>query len=188
MFGMPDLGGPLVPDASPNMSVLNTASMPVKRSGMFGGGNNIGMAISAALNGYLAAGGNPAGLAGLQQLHQMRLLQQKQALDDAQYQRDRQDSLTDFATKAQISSQYKEPGEFEQELIDSGVRPGTPAWVNAMKTKVNNILDPAVMTPQGLMLRSQVTGAMQSQPLTDADIDRLSGGTSGNAGGGFPGY
>jgi hypothetical protein len=116
------------------------------------------------------------------------MLEQRQALEDAQYQRDRQDSLTDFATKAKISSQYKEPGEFEQALIASGVQPGTPAWTNAMKTRVNNILDPTVLTPQGLMLRSQVTGAMQSQPLTDADIDRLSGGTSGNAGGGFPGY
>lgn len=179
----PDFGNPsIAPDSSPNFGVLNTASMPVRRGGMFGGGGNLGDIIAAGLAG---AAGNSTLVDAILQRQQ---LARHQALLDQQYQRNRQDSLADFATKAQISSQYKEPGEFEQALIASGVQPGTPAWTNAMKTRVNNILDPTVLTPQGLMLRSQVTGAMQSQPLTDADIDRLSGGTSGNAGGGFPGY
>jgi hypothetical protein len=166
-YGMPqpDFGSPLAPSMAPIPSVMDTASMPVKRGGMFGG-NNIGLALSAALNGYLAAGGNRAGIEGLQALHQQRLYQQQQAAEDARAEANRAATLQNEMSLAQFKQQLDPTsgmGEFEKALFESGVQPGTPAWVQAMKTRTNNLLDPAVMTPQGLMLRSQVVGAMQPQ-------------------------
>lgn len=189
MFGMPDLGGPLVPDASPNMSVLNTASMPVKRSGMFGGGNNIGMAISAALNGYLAAGGNPAGLAGLQQLHQMRLLQQKQALDDAQYQRDRQDKRSDFMFEQDYRNQNKPDDQFTQMMRAAGIDPASPDGQKLYRQRVDTLASPPYFftdptTGQVMSIpRNQQPEIMQELPPGAKPI----GGPTPSASGGFPG-
>jgi hypothetical protein len=194
-FGLPqpDFGGVSPLSGQPDYLGLATTPMPQAKpkGGMFGGGSNIGTAIAAALNGYLAAGGNQAGVLGLQQLHQQRLLQQKQALDEQQYAREQADKRSNFTFEQDYKAQHPTagaPGEFEQSLIESGIQPGTPQWTQAMKTRVNNILDPAVMTPQGLMLRSQVVGAMQPQTappgVTFTPLD--DGGPTQPASGNFP--
>lgn len=51
-----------------------------------------------------------------------------------------------------------------KKLMGEGIYPGDPRWVTAMQTSANNDLDPVVTTPQGLMLRSQITGAMAGAP------------------------
>jgi hypothetical protein len=187
-FPQPDFGSPLSPQSGAIPSVLQTASQPVKGTGMFGGGgNNIGMAISAALNGYLAAGGNRAGIEGLQALHQQRLYQQQQAAEDARAEANRAATLQNemkLLDYKQILDPTNGMGEFEKALYASGVQPGTPEWAQAMKTRANNMLDPPVMTPQGMMLRSQVVGAGQPAPqgVTFTPID---GGPTPPASGNF---
>jgi hypothetical protein len=74
-----------------------------KKAGMFGAGKpDWGQALIAGLNGYLAARGNPVGMAGLQQMMQQR----QQALEEAQYQRRRGEGLEDYAQKQKIEQQY----------------------------------------------------------------------------------
>jgi hypothetical protein len=57
-----------------------------------------------------------------------------------------------------------------------------------MKRRANNMLDPIVMTPQGMMPRSQVLGGGQAAPpdVTFTPLD--DGGPTPPASGGFPGY
>jgi hypothetical protein len=159
-----DFGSPLAPSMAPIPSVMDTASLPVKRKGgMFGG---VSIDPAAGIAGFLAGLGNPAGLATLQSIHQQRLYQQQQAAEDARAEANRAGTLQNEMSLAQFKQKLDPTsgmGEFEKALFESGVQPGTPAWVQAMKTRTNNLLDPAVMTPQGLMLRSQVVGAMQPQ-------------------------
>jgi hypothetical protein len=102
----PDFSGvqPLAPQQPP----INIAVPKVNRGGMFANAD-WGSAISAALNGYLAAGGNQAGVLGLQQLHQQRMLQQKQAQQDADYQRQRQDKRDDFTFEQDYKAAHPGP-------------------------------------------------------------------------------
>lgn len=195
-FGMPqpDFGNPsIAPDSSPNFGVLNTASMPVKRSGMFGGrGAAVGDAIVGALNGYLAGLGNPAGIAGLQQLHQMRLLQQQQALADQQYQRDRQDKLTDAKDLYQFKLDHPEqaaPHYWEDNtgnLMEVGPD-GLPRQVykdpNPWKLVPNGMGGVIPVNMQELMGGAQPE-IIQTLPKGAKPI----GGPTPPASGGFPGY
>jgi hypothetical protein len=208
-YGMPqpDFGSPLAPSMAPIPSVMDAASMPVKRGGMFGG-NNIGMALSAALNGYLAAGGNRAGIEGLQALHQQRLYQQQQAAEDARAEANRAATLQNEMSLAQFKQKLDPTsgmGEFEKALFESGVQPGTPAWVQAMKTRTSNLLDPVVMFQGSPYLRSSLTGGGGQQAPAPGTIDggyRFKGGNPADpsswepvsqggptpqASGGFPG-
>jgi hypothetical protein len=94
MFGLnrPIDFGP-APDMGPQIAMPQAAP---KKGGMFGAGKgNIGEIISAALSGYLAAGGNPAGQMGLQMLHQRR----QQAAEQAQYGQRREDEFQDWVRK-----------------------------------------------------------------------------------------
>jgi hypothetical protein len=64
-----------------------------KKAGMFGAGKpDWAGAISAALNGFLAARGNPVGMMGLQQMQQAR----QQAMQEQQYQQRRGDQFEDW--------------------------------------------------------------------------------------------
>ena len=74
---MQPIGGNMNLDASPLFAPMPTPKK--KKTGMFGG--NIGEVLSAAINGYLAAGGNQAGMMGLQQLHARRAQQQQAELE-----------------------------------------------------------------------------------------------------------
>ena len=184
----PDFSG--VGSLAPNPAPLDLSGVKMKRRGMFGNAD-WGSAISAALNGYLAAGGNPAGISGLQQLHQQKMMEQQQALAAQQYAQHRADDNADWMNHYKFeldNPKPTRPGEFERALIASGVQPGTPAWTDAMKRRANNMLDPIVMTPQGMMPRSQVLGGGQAAPpdVTFTPLD--DGGPTPPASDGFPGY
>jgi hypothetical protein len=129
---------PLSPMAAP----LQADQLPTfKRGGMFGGkSGGIGEMIAAAINGYLAAGGNPAGQYGLQMLNQRRMMAQRQQQEDADYQRKRQDALTDYEAKQKIDQRYPNvpaPTEYERALQAAGILPGTPQWQQHMSNYVN---------------------------------------------------
>lgn len=178
-----------MPSTSPTLNIPNNV---VKKGGMFGSGYGFGQALSDGLNGYLAGMGNPVGQQNIQAIHQQRMLEQQQALEAQQYAQHRADDNADWMSHYNYelnNPKPSAPGEFEQQLMASGVQPGTPEWAQAMKTRVNNLLDPAVMTPQGLMLRSQVTGALTPQPappgVTFTPLDN--GGPTPPASGNFPG-
>lgn len=72
-----------------------------KKTGMFGsGGGSWAEALQAGLAGYLAAKGNPAGMAGLQMLNQRR----QQAAEQEQYGQRREDEFQDFVRKEAFKS------------------------------------------------------------------------------------
>jgi hypothetical protein len=180
----PDFGSPLSPQSGAIPSVLQTASQPVKRGGMFGG---VSIDPGAFLAAFAAGLGNRAGLEQLQNIHQQRLFQQQQAAEDARAEANRAGTLQNemkLLDYKQILDPTNGMGEFEKALYASGVQPGTPEWAQAMKTRTNNLLDPPVMTPQGMMLRSQVVGAGQPAPagVTFTPID---GGPTPPASGNF---
>jgi hypothetical protein len=156
--------------------------------GMFGGGGKFGLKEALAF-----------GLAGLvsrrnpdimNNLMSALMLKQKQQLEEAQYQRHRQDALEDFTKHQQIEQQYApapQPGEFERALMASGVNPGTPEWTQAMKTRAANMLDPIVNTPYGPMMRSMVAPQMPTKPVGPLTPLPDDGGPTPQASGGFPG-
>jgi hypothetical protein len=77
-----------------------------KKAGMFGAGKpDWGQALIAGLNGYLAARGNPVGMAGLQQMMQQR----QQAAEQAQYGQRREDEFQDWVRKQAYQSANPSP-------------------------------------------------------------------------------
>lgn len=102
------LNQPMDFGAAPNFGQQIAMPRPApKKGGMFGSGVGTGEFIQALLSGYLAAGGNPAGVAGMQMLNQRR-----QARDEeAQYQRQRGDKLADYAEMQKIQAQYGAPAQ-----------------------------------------------------------------------------
>lgn len=101
---------------------MQMPGMPKPKGGMFGGkGAAIGEAIAAAISGYLAAGGNPAGLAGLQMLHQRRSDAARAQHDEDQYTRQRSDRMSDWMAQQQYSAAHPEsraPHYFESNSGD----------------------------------------------------------------------
>jgi hypothetical protein len=161
--------------------------LPKTKKGMFGGGN-LRDALMAAAAGFMARR-SPQVANNL-----FDSLQRKQILADqeAQYQRHRQDTLTDYEAKQRIDQQYPtphQPGEFEQILMASGVMPGPPEWTQAMQRKAQLSLDPIVQTVQGPMPYSAIVGAMQPQILQSLPPGaKPIGGPTPPASGGFSGY
>lgn len=204
-FGVPqpDFGG--VQSLAPQSAPLNLPVPKIKKGGMFAGAT---FDPAAGIAGFLAGLGNPAGITTINAIHEQRMREAEAAAQAAQYEQHRADDNADWMSHynyEMTNPKPQAPSDFEQTLIESGVKPGTPEWTQAMKTRANNLLDPAVMTPQGLMLRSQVTGmlAPQSpaapQPGTVEDGYRFKGGNpadpnaweqvggaGGNASGNFP--
>jgi hypothetical protein len=188
-FEQPDFSG--VGSLAPMSSSLSLNLPTVKRGGMFGGkGQQIGEAISAALNGYLAAGGNPAGIAGLQQLHQQRMYQQEQAAREQEYQRERTDKNADWMAQYNYEITHPKPGagsEFERVAEAGGYQPGSPQYIDLMRRKAEAMANPMVMTAYGPMPYSAVAGgALPTKPvgpLTPIE----DGGPTPSASGGFPG-
>lgn len=139
-------------------------------------------AIMAALAGYMSRQ-NPQVSAGLFNALDAK---QRRKEDEAQYQRKRQDDFADWKAQYDYQTEHPkpaQPGEFEQRLQASGVQPGSPEWINAMKAAVQNTTDPVIMTPQGPMTRSQLLGGSMAPPgVTFTPI----GGPTPQASGGFP--
>jgi hypothetical protein len=77
-----------------------------KKGGMFGAGKgNIGEAIAAALAGFTAARGNPAGAFALQMLNQRRQARDEQA----QYGQHREDEFQDWVRKQAYQAEHPNP-------------------------------------------------------------------------------
>lgn len=136
---------------------------PKPKGGMFGGKPDWAGALSAALAALSAGMGSQVGQISLQMLNQ-RMGQKR---EDERYQRQRQDGLADYAEKLKIAQQYKGPDydAFQTRLIESGVRPGSPEWVDAHKRKSQIDLNPMVMTVYGPMPYSAVVGQQQVKPV-----------------------
>jgi hypothetical protein len=170
-------------------STQPTLNLPTKfsKGGMFGSGYSFGQALSDGLNGYLAGMGNPVGQANIAAIHQRRMMEQQQALAAQQYARERQDKRDDFTFEQDYRAQH--PGPINNDTVNDyqfiAQTLGPEAAKQFLQTKTN----PIVMTPVGPMPYSSVMGAgggaTTPKPLTDDDILKM-GGTSGNAGGGFP--
>ena len=184
-FGMPQLGqmGPL--------SQPLQVPAPKKKGGLFGAGKgNIGEAIAAALNGYLAAGGNQAGMMGLQQLYANRQRAADAERESQQYQQHRQDALTDYAEKQKIEAQYGRPAQPHYFEDNSGNQ-----WAigpDGMPKMVHKDDLPFKLVPNGLGgvvpvdLRTLMAnqGAPAPQGVTFTPIDE--GGPTPGGSGGFP--
>jgi hypothetical protein len=171
-------------------------NMPQPQQGMFGAAapNKTMSIIAAMLNGFTAGmpgPGHEAGLQGLQALQQGIAARRQTALEEQIYEH-RQDlemqrQMTMLPLEAQLKLMYPD-GDFAQSLYASGLRPGTPGWTQAMQTRTQNELDPAVVTPQGMMLRSQITGALQPPPAPVGKLTPITdGGPTPPASGGFLG-
>jgi hypothetical protein len=152
---------------------------------MFGGGK-VSINLGGALAGYLAGSGNRAGEALLQASNERNRMMLEEQIYEHRAQLEMQRQMAMLPLQAQLKLQYPD-GDFAQTLYASGIKPGSAEWTQAMQTRMQNQLDPAVVTPQGMMLRSQITGAMNAKPLTDADIAKMDGGQTAPQSGGFLG-
>jgi len=146
---------------APQMQSIDPNSIQTQlpqRRGMFGGVSiNPGNAIAGFLAGMYPKYADSF-LAPMMQRQRIQGEMQAQAnLQNMEFQR----QLALAQQQAQLRLLYPD-GDFATALRQSGVVPGTPEWTQAMQTRVQNELDPAVVTPQGRTLRSHVTGAIKS--------------------------
>lgn len=134
-----------------------------KRGGMFGGGGVGNFLANFALN-YAAGMGNQGAANTLERMHQNKMLQQRQAMDEHTYQQHRQDSLADYEAKQQIDARYPtpaQPTEYERMLAAAGITPGSPDYLKHVQAYVSMKENPIVMTPYGPMPYSAVTAPQQ---------------------------
>jgi hypothetical protein len=162
---------------------------PKAPGGMFGGDGKfgIGQALVAALNGYLASRGNPVGMANIQMMQRAMLERQQRAREDAQYQRKRQDDITDYGTKLQLAAKYtpKEPHYFQNNS-------GDEYYIGADGNPVEAYHDPLryKFVPNGMGgvvpvdINALVGGGAPAKPV--GKITPI-GGATPSASGGFPG-
>jgi hypothetical protein len=160
--------------------------MPKPRAGMFGSGKgNIGEILSAAINGYLAAGGNPAGQMGLQMLHQRR----QQAAEQEQYGQRREDEFQDWVRKQAYQSANPSPVNNDT-VADYNFWKQTlpPQQFNTwLENKIN---PPQLMNIPGVGVVSVPRqGGMGGQQAPSAPVGKLTpideGGPMPSASGGF---
>lgn len=144
---------------------------PQPKGGMFGNGKfGVGEAIVAALNGYLAGTGNPAGAANMRAMQEMMQAkrQRQQELDD--YERKRTDTQADWRAQYDYklaNPDAPNPTEYERALTASGVLPGTPEWAQHMGNYVNVRENPpyTYVDPQtGAVMMGARTPPQQSAP------------------------
>lgn len=159
------------------------------KGGMFGaGGPDWASALQAAIYGALAARGNPVGAYGLQTLQQRR----QQALEEAKYQRHRQDNLADYAVQQQLQQKYAAPPQPHYFQDNSGNQ-----LAIGPDGKVSEVYhDPLQykLVPNGLggvvpvnirdLMAGQSGGQPAPQGVTFTPIDE--GGPSPQGAGGFP--
>jgi hypothetical protein len=126
------------------------------------GREQAGMIISNAIYGWLAAGGNPAGLEGLRANHEMMMARSQEAARMAQQQAELEakrlaptqvgDSLVqiDPAT-GQYSTLFRDPQPFEAYAASLGLQPGTPEYMDEVKNyRLGAWNDDAVAAKAGL--------------------------------------
>ncbi len=162
-----------------------------KKGGMFGGAD-WGSAVQAAMNGWLAAGGNQAGMMGLQQMHQQRQLKQRQEIEAQQYQQERNDKRDDFVFEQDYRAQHPGPinndtvNDYQFVLQQRGQQ-AADEWLQ------NNVIDRPVVVqgPNGPVAYrpSQLGGGQSNRPPLGIEIDdpRRQGGPAPQAPGGFLG-
>lgn len=178
--------GPL-PDA---FSQGFTAPHP-SPGGMFGGGKfGWAQAISAALNGYLAAMPGPSqavGLAGLKAMDERRQMAMEEQMYEHRQDLQMQREMAMLPYQLRMKLMYPDSPE-AQTAAAAGMAPGGPEWQKHFAALSNIAEHPVVNAgPYGPVLYDQVAGAASAKPLSDADIDRMSqGGQTPPASGGFP--
>jgi hypothetical protein len=162
---------------------------PKRKGGMFGSG--IGDAISAALNGYLAAGGNQAGIMGLQALHGRRQQERAQQQEAEQYQQRRQDGFQDWVQKQTWELANKPQGQTNDTVADFEYISKILGEDAAKEFLRNKTVAPPMMVtgPNGqmfMMPRSMPQMTPQGAPpgVTFTPLDE--GGPTPQASGGFP--
>jgi hypothetical protein len=173
------------PMLSPQMPQIQSRGM---MGGMFGGGN-LKNVIAGALSGYLASKGNATGAAGLQAMLHAKLLRQQRALDDQQYQHQRQDKFSDFKQEYDYklhnpeAQQPTQTDRYIQEILD----PNTPPERRALLQSV--VVPPTLENVPGYGLVSIPRGVAPSAP-PPAPVGKLTplgaGGPSPQGSGGFP--
>jgi hypothetical protein len=162
---------------------------PKKKGGMFANAD-WGQAIQAALNGYLAAGGNPAGQMNLRQMFEERQRKQQQAMQEQQYQRERGDKRDDFVFEQDYKAQHPED-DLAQMMRSAGIDPASPAgqqmYQQAVQNKVNPFTQMRVQNPDG----SETLQFMRPPTVPTAPVGKLTpfveGGPTQPASGGFLG-
>lgn len=112
------------PQAQPLGSMQGGMQAPnipqIKPGGMFGGGGNLGSILAAALAGYTASS-NP----GPQQaLFAAMAQKRKQAEEDQQYQRDRQDKRSDFTFEQDYKAAHDVPDIQQRVGVLNSIHPG----------------------------------------------------------------
>lgn len=167
---------------------------PKRKGGMFGAGKgNFGEIISAALNGYLAARGNPVGMAGLQMLHQRRRDDRELQL----HQKQREEQFEDFVRREawQLANKPQNEDEFTAMMRRAGVDPnsaeGQAAYQTAFQNKINPFVSVVQQNPDGSETRNWMRPPMMGfgQPAIGSVVEdpRKAGGPMPSASGGFPG-
>jgi hypothetical protein len=180
-FGSPPASmAPQMPPQAPQTPV----QAQMAPQGMFGGGR-LQNALMAAAAGFLARTRPGMAQSLMQGVQDQRTLNRQSQLamlkDNLDFQRQMQLAQANVKLKLQYPD-----GDFATSLIQSGIYPGTPEWTHAMQTHVQNELDPAVVTPKGMMLRSQITGALQPPSAPVGKLTPLDGGPTPPASDNFP--
>jgi hypothetical protein len=111
----PNFSGVSPLTASPNYMDMATTPTPTlkRKGGMFGG---LTIDPAAGIAGFLAGLGNPAGMAALQAIHQRRLEEQKQALDEQQYAREQADKRSNFTFEQDYKAAH--PGPVNNDTVN----------------------------------------------------------------------
>jgi hypothetical protein len=185
MFGSDFSPLPNMPGGFNAASLNSLPQMAQPKSGMFGGGK-VKIDLGRAFAGYLAGSGSQAGMQMLQSMDAQRQRQQEFAQQQFTASQNRQNDNADW--KAHFDyTQANNPDAFDTNAIAGGYTPGTPEWIALHKQRADNEADPPVMTPMGMMLRSQalqMSGGQQApQGVTFTPMD---GGQTPPASGGFP--
>jgi hypothetical protein len=78
--------------------------------------------------------------------------------------------------------------DFDKQAVAGGILPGTPEWIALHKNHVQEMSDPVVTTPNGMMLRSQAIAQMggQAAPPGVTFTPIAEGGPTPQSSGNFP--
>ena len=169
---------PFTPAATPNPYNMT------KAGGFFAPGGT-GRAIAGSVGDALLQLGH------MQPIYQPAMEAQREfAMRRQLAEQERQNTLGNETALYDYKLAHPDPGQmsdFDKQAVAGGYAPGTPEWVALHKQRVQELADPVVTTPQGMMLRSQALAQMAGQPappgVTFTPID---GGPTPSASGNFP--
>lgn len=152
--------------------------------GMFahgGVGSKILAGLSAFATNASAGLGNPAALQNLQAQQQRRMYEMELGKVGLQQQAEFQRQL--MLKQYELSNPA--PTEFQRELMGMGVQPGTPEWNQHMSSYVGYRENPPYIFTDPTTGRVMSVPRQAQQPLTDEQIDSMSGGQTPQASGNF---